>query len=110
VPVYNGIVFLDVAGKPWWWILIFLVPLVIMLLGFLLGIILGSFTVILIFYALGGLASLGSLAFAIIATLSFAKNFGKGGGYACGLIFLPFVFYPLLGFGDAEYSGQVRWA
>lgn len=34
-----------------------------------------------------------------------AKQFGKGGGYGLGMIFLPFVFMPLLGFGDAEYQG-----
>ncbi|MBZ0199154.1 MAG: DUF5684 domain-containing protein, partial [Ignavibacteriaceae bacterium] len=33
-----------------------------------------------------------------------AKVFGKGGGFAAGLIFLPMIFYPILGFGDAEYS------
>lgn len=32
-----------------------------------------------------------------------AKRFDKGVGYAVGLIFLPFVFFPLLGFGDANY-------
>ena len=33
-----------------------------------------------------------------------AKAFGKSGGFAAGMIFLPFVFYPLLGFGDAVYT------
>lgn len=33
-----------------------------------------------------------------------AKNFGKGGGFACGLIFPPFIFYPILGFGSAQYA------
>ncbi|MBI4860288.1 MAG: signal peptidase I [Candidatus Riflebacteria bacterium] len=35
-----------------------------------------------------------------------AANFGKGLGYVLGLIFLPFIFYPLLAFGDAEYVGS----
>lgn len=43
---------------------------------------------------------------AIIVTFSLAKNFGKGAGFAVGLIFLPFIFYPVLGFGGASYSGQ----
>ena len=34
-----------------------------------------------------------------------AKAFGKGGGFAVGLIFLPCVFYPILAFGDAAYVG-----
>jgi uncharacterized membrane protein YhaH (DUF805 family) len=41
---------------------------------------------------------------AIITLLAFAANFGKGGGFVAGLIFLPFIFWPLLAFGDARYS------
>jgi ElaB/YqjD/DUF883 family membrane-anchored ribosome-binding protein len=33
-----------------------------------------------------------------------SKSFGKELGYTLGLIFLPFIFYPLLGFGDAKYQ------
>ncbi len=32
-------------------------------------------------------------------------SFGKTTGYTLGLIFLGFVFYPMLAFGDAEYKG-----
>ena len=41
----------------------------------------------------------------IIMMVKLAKAFGKGGGFAVGLIFLPYVFIPMLGFGDAEYIG-----
>ena len=41
----------------------------------------------------------------ILVTVSLAKSFGKGGGFAAGLIVLPFIFYPMLGFGDAKYLG-----
>jgi len=34
-----------------------------------------------------------------------STSFGKGVGYTLGLIFLPFIFMPILGFGDATYSG-----
>ena len=43
----------------------------------------------------------------IMMYVKLAKAFGKGGGFAVGLIFLPFIFMPILGFGDAEYSGPV---
>ena len=36
--------------------------------------------------------------------LGVAQNFGKGVGFALGLFFLPFIFYPILGFGDASYQ------
>ena len=39
----------------------------------------------------------------VLVPIAIAKNFGKGTGFGLGLLFLPFVFYPLLGFGDAEY-------
>ncbi len=39
----------------------------------------------------------------IMLAIELAKVFGKGIGYAIGLILLPFVFYPMLAFGDATY-------
>ena len=41
----------------------------------------------------------------IIMCIKLARAFGKGGGFAMGLIFLPFVFIPILGFGSATYLG-----
>ena len=34
-----------------------------------------------------------------------AKAFGKGGGFAVGLIFLPYVFHPILAFDGSVYRG-----
>ncbi|WP_207798883.1 DUF5684 domain-containing protein [Taibaiella soli] len=34
-----------------------------------------------------------------------SKSFGKSEGFTVGLIFLGFVFYPILAFGDATYIG-----
>jgi len=41
----------------------------------------------------------------ILLRLKLAKAFGKGIGFAIGLILLPFIFQLLLGFGSAEYEG-----
>jgi len=41
----------------------------------------------------------------ILVLVSLAKCFGKGGGFAAGMLFLPIIFYPILGFGDAKYIG-----
>ena len=41
----------------------------------------------------------------IILLIEIAARFGKGGGFAVGLIFLPFIFFPMLGFGSATYQG-----
>lgn len=37
--------------------------------------------------------------------IAFAKAFGKGTGYGIGLAFLGFIFFPMLGFSDATYTG-----
>ena len=34
-----------------------------------------------------------------------SKSFGKDVGFTLGLIFLSIIFYPILGFGNAEYQG-----
>ena len=44
---------------------------------------------------------------AILMIAALARNFGKGTGFAIGLIFLPFIFYPILAWGDATYRPQV---
>ncbi len=74
VPIYNLFVFLRIAGKPGWWLILFFIPLV-------------------------------NLIVSIVATVAFAEKYGKGVGFAIGLIFLPFVFYPILGFGGSQYQG-----
>jgi hypothetical protein len=43
---------------------------------------------------------------AIIVYLDLAQKYGKSAAYGLGLIFLPFIFIPMLGFGDAEYQGD----
>ena len=41
----------------------------------------------------------------IMVYISLAKCFGKDTGFAIGLIFLGFIFFPILAFGDARYLG-----
>ncbi len=35
-----------------------------------------------------------------------AKAFGKGAGFGVGLALLSFIFFPILGLGDAECQGS----
>lgn len=74
IPIYNAIVILEIAGRPWWWILLYLIPLVNIVIG-------------------------------IMVMLDFAKSFGKGVGFAVGIILLGFIFIPILAWGDARYQG-----
>jgi hypothetical protein len=73
IPIYNIYILLKIAGRPGWWLLLFLIPLV-------------------------------NLAMAIVVSIDVARRFGKGVGFGFGLAFLGFVFYPILGFGDAQYT------
>ena len=43
----------------------------------------------------------------ILVSLDLAKVFGKEIGFAIGLMLVPVVFMPMLGFGDARYLGPV---
>ncbi|MEI7860732.1 MAG: DUF5684 domain-containing protein [Acidimicrobiales bacterium] len=43
---------------------------------------------------------------ALIVMIDLAKAFGKGTGFGVGMFFLNFIFYPILGFGSATYSGE----
>ncbi len=36
------------------------------------------------------------------------KKFGKSEGFTVGCVFLPYIFYPILAFGDAQYQGERR--
>ena len=74
IPIYGTLVLLRIIGKPWWWLLMMIIPFV-------------------------------NIIYAIWAVNLLSKSFGKSEGYTVGMIFLPFIFYPMLGFGSAEYQG-----
>jgi hypothetical protein len=76
IPIYNTVVMLRIVGKPWWWILLMLIPLV-------------------------------NIVFVIWMTNLLSKSFGKDEGFTLGLIFLGFIFMPILGFGSAKYQGPI---
>jgi len=44
-----------------------------------------------------------------IVSVGVAENFGKSTGFGLGLFFLPLIFYPVLGFGEAAYAGRSRF-
>jgi len=46
----------------------------------------------------------------IIVALDLAKSFGRGTGFAIGIILLAFIFLPILGFGSDTYRGPAAGA
>ena len=77
VPIYSTLVLLEILGRPWWW---FLLIWFIPIADFILS---------------------------IIMIFDLAKVFGKGIGFGFGLLFLNFIFIPLLAFGNARYFGPI---
>jgi len=43
----------------------------------------------------------------MVLCIDLAKSFGKGVGFGLGLAFLGIIFFPILGFGSAQYQGPV---
>ncbi len=46
-----------------------------------------------------------NIIFAFMLYIAIAEKFGKSAGFGVGLVFLGFIFWPILGFGDARYEG-----
>lgn len=76
IPIYNLVVLLEVVGKPVWWIILFLIPIV-------------------------------NIVIAIMVTHQLSLAFGQGIGTTLLLIFLPFIGYPMLAFGSAQYTRPI---
>ena len=82
IPIYNVVILFRISGlSPW------------IIFGYLAGII----------PFVGWIVCLGST---IYQCNSLAKSFGKDVGYTIGLLFLPTIFYMILGFGNAQYIGK----
>ena len=89
IPVYNSWIQAKIAGLAWWWLPIFLVA-----------------------SALTEIEKLSFVAGMVVILTSFnynfniAKKFGKSNAFALLLTFLPFIGYPILGFGTAKYNAS----
>jgi len=109
IPVANGYVLYKIAWKS-------ATAFFISLIFGILGIILFSVgfaarietSTALILMVLAFLCFFATLIIGIITQVKLAHAFGKGGGFACGLIFLNVIFMLILGFGDAQYVDSRR--
>ena len=86
------------AGKPGWAALIPIYNMIVML----------EITGRPLWWIFFFLIPLVNIGFAILINIDLAKSFGQGIGFALGLMLLGFVFFPILGFGDARYLGRLR--
>lgn len=84
------------AGKPGWAAIIPIYNLIVLL----------QITDNPLWYIVGFIIPLVNVVVGIKVINDLSKTFGKGIGYTVGMFFLPFIFVPLLGFGDAQYQGR----
>jgi len=47
-----------------------------------------------------------NLVVSIVVMFDISRKFGRGIGTALGLVFLNFIFFPILGFGSAQYNAD----
>ena len=82
VPIYNAWVLAEIVGKQGWLGLLIFVGYVIPVIGWIASLLISAYLLYLL-----------------------AKSFGKDALFAVGLFILPFIFLPILAFGEAQYQG-----
>ena len=75
IPIVQCFIWSLMAGKPAWWGLLWLIPVV-------------------------------NVIIMAITLHNISVRFGRGLGTTLGLIFLPFIFWPILGLGSAQYNAN----
>jgi hypothetical protein len=88
IPIYSNLVFLRVIKRPTWWIVFYIVPWMAWIIpeAMIVSVLILPFLVV-----------------AIINSFDLAKAFGRGPGFAIGIILLPLIFLPILAFGNSKY-------
>lgn len=81
IPVYNMVILFKISGLSPWLLFVYLAA-IIPFIGWVAPIALNA-----------------------VLAYKLAKSFGKDGGWAVGLYFLPSIFYMILAFGKSEYVG-----
>ncbi|MCQ2570739.1 MAG: DUF5684 domain-containing protein [Candidatus Saccharibacteria bacterium] len=74
IPIYNAYVLTKISGLDGWFLAVCLFP------------------------------GIGVLIWLIMVSIQLSAAFNKDGAFAIGLILLPYIFYPILGFGKAQYT------
>lgn len=124
IPFYNRYILLKLSGKKklWIWFLSLNIVMILCVVAFTAAfmgplfaaalngttpeffgrsdeeIIFGFLGGVMIYCLISSVISIGLLVINILMCLGITESFGINGGYAVGLIFLPYVFYPIIGF------------
>ncbi|MFP4664518.1 MAG: DUF5684 domain-containing protein [Bacteroidales bacterium] len=86
IPIYNLIIYLRISSLHWAWV----------------------FLIFAVFIPVVGALAVWVF-FGIILPIRAAKNYGQSGGFAVGLILLPFIFWPIMAFKkDIQWTGELE--
>ena len=102
IPIYNVWVLMEIIGRPGWWVILYFLPAVGWGLGELLDLPES--------WLAAAVVGVVSFVIWVITMVGLAESFDRGIGFAIGLMFLPMLFYPLLGFSDMQYYGPAAKA
>lgn len=105
VPFYNDFVLFKIAWGNGWMFLLSVIPGIVMgITSPDLGLSFSSSSAAKAIYSIAGIITLVVM---IITFVKLAKVFGKGGGFACGLIFLNTIFLCIMAFSNnIQFVGQ----
>lgn len=91
IPIYNKATLLKIANmSPWWSVISVLSILCNFIEWPLLALIVSILELVI---------------FVIILNVNLAKSFDYSIGFAIGMMFFPWIFYAIIGFGSARYTG-----
>lgn len=101
IPVYDTFVLLRIIQRPMWWgYLIVGVSLVQLILSTMLD---GSSNDSTSLQLISSIATIVAFIYSVRITHGLSRSFGHGAGFTLGLLFLPYIFYPILAFGSSTY-------
>ena len=103
IPYYNTWTLIEISGCKWWY---FLIIIGSSLLSFNVNFDLNDTNVS--FNMLEGIGTIINYFILYSVNFNIAKKFNKNHGYAIGLTLLPFIFYPMLGFGKDVFDQNVK--
>ena len=102
IPYYSTYKWLEISNTPrWYWIFIVLPRS----LSFLMW---ASAPTGSAFIVLGTFFHIVFLIFDLLLSINVSKAFGLKPVFALGLVILPFIFLPILGFGTSTYIGSAK--
>ncbi len=90
IPFYNVIPFIKISRRPKWWLYIYILSVLL-----IISIIFLHFWWLYTFLLI-------PLIFGILISIDFAKAFDQQALFGLGILFMPFVFIPILAYSDAQ--------